>query len=88
MLLRPTTRCLRSTRYGRAYSSKFRDEIEESSEAKRLDRDGRTFHLRPWIGLPTMAHVFAIVREVEQRYGRLETFWAPRVSLLYIMTSE
>ncbi|KAF8484085.1 hypothetical protein JB92DRAFT_3131939 [Gautieria morchelliformis] len=43
--------------------------------------DVRTFHpnprmifVRPWDGIPTISHAFAIVRDIERRFGKIQEF--------------
>ncbi|KIJ54476.1 hypothetical protein M422DRAFT_24421 [Sphaerobolus stellatus SS14] len=37
-------------------------------------------YVRPWGGIPTMAHLFSIIRELERKYGKIVFFRAPRSS--------
>lgn len=39
----------------------------------------RMIFVRPWDGLPTMAHAFAIIRDIERRFGKIQEFAIIRV---------
>lgn len=41
----------------------------------------RTLHVRAWEGFPTSAHLFAVVRELEKRFGPVRKITTPQVSL-------
>ena len=39
----------------------------------------RMIFVRPWDGIPSMVHAFAIIREIESRFGKVQEFVVLRV---------
>jgi hypothetical protein len=59
--------------------------IDDAPPQAQTQREGaRTFHprmifVRPWDGIPTISHAFAIVRGIERRFGKIQEFVVLRV---------
>lgn len=57
--------------------------ISRNKDREREPRDlhPRMIFVRPWDGIPTMAHAFAVVCEIERQFGRIQEFVVVRVRI-------
>ncbi|KIJ54477.1 hypothetical protein M422DRAFT_63797 [Sphaerobolus stellatus SS14] len=84
MLLRPTARRLglvpRHIRFVSQLSEEKGGNVRDFIQDDARSAYTGTIYVRPWGGIPTMAHLFSIIRELERKYGKIGVFRAPRSS--------
>lgn len=57
---------------------------EKSSPSTKFPTNSRMVFVRPWEALPTMAHVFSIVRNIEKTFGKIDDIIVPRVRFIFL----
>lgn len=84
---RNITRLPRPIQSSKLSMSTIKTEAEENPSSSTF-RNPTTIFVRPWEGVPTMVHVFAIVRSIEKMFGKIDEIIVPRVCFILFLARE